>query len=149
MEPLPKPQPPANAQRRFPDPAWLDPRPCRRTPQPSQYVSSYLKTKKVFEGLPEGFCEDQDTVVRYMKLLPPVFSDEDRRAEAATVSLLGFEQGFFSRVVRRERVHNSDTVGPSAQQRPLSTIEDIRKRHVGAQNENVIGSCVGAPFLPF
>ncbi|CAN0144396.1 unnamed protein product, partial [Pylaiella littoralis] len=39
----------------------------------------------VFEGLPEAFCEDQDTVVRYMKLLPPVFSDEDRRAEAAAV----------------------------------------------------------------
>lgn len=39
----------------------------------------------MFEGLPEGFCEDQDTVVRYMKLLPPVFSDEDRRAEAAAV----------------------------------------------------------------
>eukprot|EP00904_Undaria_pinnatifida_P003770 jgi/Undpi1/13394/HiC_scaffold_8.g03053.m1 len=32
----------------------------------------------------EGFSEDQDTVVRYMKLLPAVFSDEDRRAEAAT-----------------------------------------------------------------
>lgn len=42
---------------------------------------------QVFEGLPDGFSEDQDTVVRYMKLLPPVFSDEDRRAEAARVSL--------------------------------------------------------------
>lgn len=41
---------------------------------------------QVFEGLPEAFCEDQDTVVRYMKLLPPVFSDEDRRGEAAAVS---------------------------------------------------------------
>lgn len=41
---------------------------------------------QVFEGLPKEFAEDQDTVVRYMKLLPPVFSDEDRRAEAATVS---------------------------------------------------------------
>eukprot|EP00752_Nemacystus_decipiens_P010830 g9629.t1 len=40
---------------------------------------------KVFDGLPEGFSEDQDTVVRYMKLLPAVFSDEDRRAEAAAV----------------------------------------------------------------
>ncbi|CAM9743759.1 unnamed protein product, partial [Ectocarpus fasciculatus] len=44
-----------------------------------------LEFFKVFEGLPEGFSEDQDTVVRYMKLLPPVFCDEDRRAEAATV----------------------------------------------------------------
>lgn len=44
-------------------------------------------TRKVFEGLPEGFSEDQDTVVRYMKLLPPVFSDEDRRAEAAAVCI--------------------------------------------------------------
>ncbi|CAN0119184.1 unnamed protein product, partial [Laminaria digitata] len=40
---------------------------------------------QVFEGLPKGFSEDQDTVVRYMKLLPAVFSDEDRRAEAAAV----------------------------------------------------------------
>eukprot|EP00903_Cladosiphon_okamuranus_P022367 g20571.t1 len=44
-----------------------------------------LEFFKVFEGLPQGFSEDQDTVVRYMKLLPPVFSDEDRRAEAAAV----------------------------------------------------------------
>lgn len=43
---------------------------------------------QVFEGLPDGFSEDQDTVVRYMKLLPPVFSDEDRRAEAARVKSL-------------------------------------------------------------
>ncbi|CAN0104448.1 unnamed protein product [Discosporangium mesarthrocarpum] len=42
-----------------------------------------LEMFKVFEGLPDGFGEDQDTVVRYMKLLPPIFSDEDRRAEAA------------------------------------------------------------------
>ena len=48
-------------------------------------VISSCHGQQVFEGLPDGFSEDQDTVVRYMKLLPPVFSDEDRRAEAAAV----------------------------------------------------------------
>ena len=50
-----------------------------------RFLSISCHAPKVFEGLPEGFSEDQDTVVRYMKLLPPVFSDEDRRAEAAAV----------------------------------------------------------------
>ncbi|CAM9550435.1 unnamed protein product [Choristocarpus tenellus] len=48
-------------------------------------ATDLLEFFKVFEGLPDGFDEDQDTVVRYMKLLPPVFSDEDRRAEAARI----------------------------------------------------------------
>jgi len=50
------------------------------------YLCLVLALCQVFEGLPKEFAEDQDTVVRYMKLLPPVFSDEDRRAEAAMVS---------------------------------------------------------------
>ena len=69
---------------------------CRRRRQKTRSSSSGNVTtvfvavgniilQQVFEGLPDGFSEDQDTVVRYMKLLPPVFSDEDRRAEAAAV----------------------------------------------------------------
>lgn len=67
---------------------------------------------QVFEGLPKEFAEDQDTVVRYMKLLPPVFSDEDRRAEAAKVSHWGILGGWigqcfgiFRTQARRSRVN--------------------------------------------
>ncbi|CAM9358850.1 unnamed protein product [Chrysoparadoxa australica] len=40
---------------------------------------------KMFEKLPKRFGEDQASVARYAKNLPPLFSDEDRRAEAAEV----------------------------------------------------------------
>jgi Exocyst complex component Sec10 len=44
-----------------------------------------LEYFKVFDELPAGFADGQNSVLQHMKALPIVFSDEDRRAEAAQV----------------------------------------------------------------
>lgn len=48
-------------------------------------AAELLEHFKTFGSLPEGFADDAESFARYSQLLPPVFANEELRADAAAV----------------------------------------------------------------